>query len=115
MSLIICFISSLQGKRFNEPSCFSYDAYSTQPDEKESRSKRMIEMGNICEAEFCASQVGLITSVLFEQQENGFWEGYSPNYTRVKVKSNDNLSRQIIEIKIISAEHDFCYGEIVGK
>ncbi|MDD4698960.1 MAG: tRNA (N(6)-L-threonylcarbamoyladenosine(37)-C(2))-methylthiotransferase MtaB [Oscillospiraceae bacterium] len=83
--------------------------------EKESRSKQMIAVGNLCEAGFCASQVGLVSPVLFEQQENGFWEGYSPNYTRIKVKSNNNLSRQIKEVKIISAEHDFCYGEIVTE
>lgn len=80
---------------------------------KESRSKKMISIGNKCEAEFCISQIGHISPVLFEQQEKGEWEGYTPNYTRIKIKTNSDLSGKIADVKIISSEQDFCVGELV--
>ena len=82
---------------------------------KEKRSKQMIEMGNLCEAEFCSSQIGLVSSVLFEQHENGECEGYSPNYTRIKVKTDTDLSGGIINVKITSSKKNFCFGELINK
>jgi len=79
---------------------------------KEERSRIMISAALECEKEFLQTQVGLTCPVLFEQQEGGFWSGYTPNYTQVKVKSDCSLQGQVKNIKIAQAKEDFCIGEI---
>ena len=51
--------------------------------------------------------------VLFETFEDSISAGYTPNYTRVAVKSSENLSGKIKKVKLMSYENDVCYGEII--
>ena len=73
-------------------------------------------MGDICanlEKEFLKSQIGKTCKVLFETGENGYFEGYTENYTRVKVKTDDNLEGQILPVKLLKAENDYCIAELI--
>ena len=79
---------------------------------KQERSRLMIESTLNSEKEFLNSQVGLVCSVLFETEDNGFYDGYTKNYTRVRVKSNKNLCGSIENVKITEAQDEFCLGEI---
>ena len=63
--------------------------------EKSRRSKIMIKAAEECEANFLTNQLNTTASVLFESYEDGYAYGYTPNYTRVKVKSDINLQNQI--------------------
>lgn len=81
---------------------------------KSMRSKRMIEVTNITRSAFLESQVGLTEEVLYEQPtKDGFWEGYTKNYTPVKVKSDRELNGEILPTKLIRVDGDFCIGELV--
>lgn len=80
--------------------------------EKSRRSRLMLEAAAECERIFLNSQVGLVLPVLFETNENGFWIGYTPNYTPVKVKNKNIKSGEILKVKIISSENDYCVGKI---
>lgn len=81
---------------------------------KSMRSKRMIEVTNITRSAFLESQVGLTEEVLYEQPtKDGFWEGYTKNYTPVKVKSYRELNGEILPTKLIRVDGDFCIGELV--
>ena len=51
--------------------------------EKQLRSHQMAEITKQTEIEFLKSQIGNVYPVLFENQQNGVAEGYTPNYTRV--------------------------------
>ena len=63
---------------------------------------------------FHQSFVNTIASVLFEDQSaDGYWSGLTGEYVRVKVRSALNLTNQILSVKIISTEGDFCIGEIL--
>ena len=80
------------------------------------KQKRAKIMGDICaglEQEFLKSQAGLVCKVLFETGENGYFEGYTENYTRVKVKTDDNLEGQILPVKLLKAENDYCIAELI--
>lgn len=80
---------------------------------KRARSSIMIENAGKCQKEFLESQVGKVFPVLFENRiKGGFYEGYTPNYTLVRVKSDKNISGEIIDTKIISAEDEYCVGVI---
>lgn len=81
---------------------------------KSQRSKIMIEACNETRNAFLNSQVGLVEDVLFEQQtKDGYWEGYTKNYTPVKVKSDKPLSGEILQTKLISVLGDYCLGELI--
>lgn len=81
---------------------------------KRERSAIMIENANKCQKSFLESQVGGVYPVLFENRaKDGFYEGYTPNYTLVKMKSDKNISGEIIDIKIISSENEYCIGKQV--
>lgn len=80
--------------------------------EKAERSRRMIETALACEEEFLKGLIGKTEYVLFETAESGFAEGYTPNYSRVRVKSDEPHTGEILPVKIISAEKECCIGEI---
>ncbi len=83
---------------------------------KSQRSRKMIEVVNETRKEFLKSQVGRVEKVLFEQTDkNGLWEGYTKNYTPVKVASEKELNGEILEVKITSAADDYCLGELIWK
>lgn len=86
------------------------------PAEKE---RRAAIMGGIVENsrfEFLNSQVGRVESVLFERIRHGYLEGYTKNYTPVHVFSSDSsICGMIADVKLISAEKDFCVGELVQQ
>lgn len=80
---------------------------------KRKRSAIMIENAAKCQKSFLESQVGGIYPVLFENRiKGGFYEGYTPNYTLVRVKSEKNISGEIIDTKVLSAEDEYCLGSI---
>lgn len=80
---------------------------------KEKRSKLMTEATKSSEEQFLKSQIGKVFPVLFETETDGFFEGYTPNYSRVLVKSTEPLSGKIYNTQIISAEDDYCIGKLI--
>lgn len=82
-------------------------------EEKQRRSKIMIEACALSEQNHIHSHMKKEFDVLFETLEDGYFEGYTPDYTRVRVKSNAPLSGLIKKVRIISAKQDHCIGEIV--
>ena len=84
------------------------------PNIKEQRAKKMGELVAESRAEFLKTQVGLTESVLIERLRHGYLEGYTKNYTPVHIISDDeNLCGQIVNVKITSAENDYCMGTVV--
>lgn len=81
--------------------------------EKQRRAKLMAKVTGKSEAEFLKSLQGKTLSVLFETEKNGIYEGYTKNYSRVEVKSKENISGKILNVKIISSDNEKCFGEIV--
>lgn len=81
--------------------------------EKAERSRLMSEAAQKSELEFLMKLRGRILPVLFETSQNGFAEGYTANYSRVKVKADKPHTGEILNVRIKSAEKDFCTGEII--
>ncbi|MBK6087823.1 tRNA (N(6)-L-threonylcarbamoyladenosine(37)-C(2))-methylthiotransferase MtaB [Ruminococcus difficilis] len=62
---------------------------------------------------FMQSQVGLTEPVLFEtRSKDGMMEGYTKNYTKVRVKDDRVISGEIYDVKLTEAYDDYCVGEI---
>ncbi|MDE7279809.1 MAG: MiaB/RimO family radical SAM methylthiotransferase, partial [Oscillospiraceae bacterium] len=84
---------------------------------KHYRAAKMSEAMKMHRKNFLQSQVGTISTVLFEREKSdGFPHGYTPNYTPVKIsKKNHNISlrNRIFYVKIIGLDEDRCLGEIL--
>ena len=66
-------------------------------------------------SEFLASQIGRTESVLIETlNKDGFYEGYTMNYTHVHVRSEENISGLVVPVRIISAKDESCFGELIS-
>jgi threonylcarbamoyladenosine tRNA methylthiotransferase MtaB len=80
------------------------------------KDRRAALMGNAAadgEAAFLASQVGQTATVLFETCKDGFAEGYTENYTRVKLPTTTDISGKILKVKIIESREDYCIAKTV--
>ena len=81
--------------------------------EKRTRSQKMIAVTKESETAFLKSQIGKICSVLFETKRGNLNEGYTKNYTYVKVDSPDDLCGEIRDVRITDTVDDYCIGELV--
>ncbi|WOC33537.1 MULTISPECIES: tRNA (N(6)-L-threonylcarbamoyladenosine(37)-C(2))-methylthiotransferase MtaB [Caproicibacterium] len=83
--------------------------------EKERRSHLMTAAVEETRARFLQQQVGRTEPVLFERRRtSGGFEGYTPNYTPVLTESAEDLSGQILPVKITEASADFCKGVLAN-
>lgn len=81
--------------------------------EKSRRSALMISAAKSCEEEFLSRQIGKTMPVLFESSNGDYAEGYTPNYSKVAVKTDNPHTGEILNVKITGTKKDFCIGEIV--
>ncbi len=82
-------------------------------EEKQRRAKEMAQAANGAALAFRQKQVGRRVQVLFETAlPDGGWEGYSENYTLVRVNNHEDLSGQIVEVEITTADEQGCTGRI---
>ena len=83
------------------------------PEIQQQRSRIMQKICETTEKEFLQSQVGTVAKVLLETNVDGVWEGYSENYTRIKIPNSNVNEGDIVTVKIISFEDDYCIGNII--
>ncbi len=81
---------------------------------KEERSRRMIELTDKSKKAFFRCQEGRTEDVLFEREcDKNVWEGYTMNYTPVRAVSTRPVGGEILPVKLLRAEEDWCMGEII--
>ena len=97
------------------PGTRAYDMPGQVPNrEKERRSREMIAATLETQRAFFAAQTGRVEEVLFEQErDRNVYEGYTRNYTPVRVASAAPLQGQILQVRLTQALEDFCLGELV--
>ncbi|MBQ3136508.1 MAG: tRNA (N(6)-L-threonylcarbamoyladenosine(37)-C(2))-methylthiotransferase MtaB [Clostridia bacterium] len=82
---------------------------------KEERSRIMMQTAEEIRLDFFKKQIGRKYSVLFETvDKDGYLCGHTANYIPVKAKISGEMCHKTVDviIKEISAEDDFCIGEI---
>ncbi len=79
---------------------------------KQERSRKMQHIADLCEQRFLQGQIGTVVNVLLETETDGVWEGYTENYTRVKVSAPSHQENDIIKVKLTETHDDYCVGEI---
>lgn len=80
---------------------------------KEQRSRRMIVATDASRAEFIGRFLGKNMSVLFERENNGMYEGKTDNYIPVFVKSDKDISGEILYVHITDTHESFLVGELL--
>lgn len=84
--------------------------------EKEKRSREMIAATQEIRNKFLESQVGLTVEILIEENpQTNTAQGYTPNYTPVKVRNTGLPPGLICRVSITGVEEDCCVGEVAGK
>lgn len=83
-------------------------------DVKESRSKRLISLGNVLAEKFHCSFVGRIVDVLVEQQGENQGIGHTDNYVRVMFELDPDLDLvgQIVKIQVSAASSEGVQGSL---
>ncbi len=81
-------------------------------DEKQRRSKILIELGEEHRREFMDSHIGDEVEVLFETFEEGYCYGHTVNYIKVRVESKRDLSNEIRRIHLESVQEDRMEGRL---
>ena len=77
---------------------------------KENRAKKLTEITNETRKEYLKEQIGRTVNVLFETDKTEYSEGYTENYTPVRIYDNVKRSGEILEVKITDAKDDYCIG-----
>lgn len=60
---------------------------------------------------FLKNQIGRVLEVLVEEYHEGFAQGYTANYTPVKIPCDGEI-HGIIKAEITAVDGDFCIGKI---
>ncbi len=80
---------------------------------KQDRAAKMIAATNEIRQNFLSAQVGKTVEVLVEERvRNGMFQGYTANYTPVRINGECECGK-IIKAKIIGVDGDFCLGETI--
>ena len=81
--------------------------------EKHRRSLKLAETCKKSEEKFLSSLIGQPQEVLFETEENGCFEGYTKNYSRVRVMSTENLCGKYRSCLIKELDGEILTGELI--
>lgn len=80
-------------------------------DERKRRTQIIRDLSAQKKSEMGSRFLGQSCEVLFEENNEGFWQGYTSQYLRVKVKSDANLQNQIHTVEI----QDVCGEWVLGS
>ena len=80
--------------------------------EKERRAAQAAELAKAMRAEYLQKQVGRSLRVLFEECEDGAWQGHAENYALVRVRSEEELKNRVLPVRIGGAAAEYLTGTI---
>lgn len=80
---------------------------------KEERAARLSEITDKIRESFLSKQIGKTVEVLFETEKDGYCEGYTKNYTPVRVYAQRNCKGEFLSVEITDSEKDYCIGKFV--
>lgn len=83
------------------------------PQVKKLRTRIMIDVGKRQKDTFYRSFLNQRVNVLFEGQHDGHWEGFTDNYMRIRVRSDENLNNKIRTVRLKSIIDGKILGELV--
>ena len=84
------------------------------PQTKQIRSDILLRLSTKNFKEVTKNYIGKPLNVLFEEVDReGYYEGLSDNYIRIKVKSDKDIRGSILSTRIVDIKDDYCIGELL--
>ena len=81
---------------------------------KEQRSKVLLNMSDVFEKKYQENYIGKVLKVLIEElDDDGYYRGHTSNFVMVKVKSETDISNQIIDVKVLEVENLILVGKML--
>lgn len=81
---------------------------------KTKRTKELIKVAQELREEFFKTQINIITNILVEKQiSKNVYEGYTKNYVPVIIESEKNISNEIVTVKIINHDKNYCKAILI--
>ena len=81
---------------------------------KKQRSRQMLALAEASSQGFRQQFLGRIMPVLWENQSDGLWSGLTGNYIKVYSKSNEDLTNQLLPVKLVGLyNRDGVWGEVL--
>ena len=77
------------------------------------RSRILRDLSRRKRAVFQQKHLGTLQNVLFEQRKDGFWNGLTDAYIRVRVKSEKNIRNQLLPVKLEKIQGEIVMGSLV--
>ncbi len=77
---------------------------------KKERTRRMLALAEESAHSFRQRFLGRTMTVLWEQKSGGVWSGYTANYIKVYARSGEDLTNQLIPVKVESIYKDGVWG-----
>jgi len=84
------------------------------PQTKALRSARIRRISAVKRRDHYRRYMGVSVEVLFEHVENGWWTGYTGNYVRVAVRSNECLENELRMVKLDRIVGDYAGGHLLA-
>ena len=85
-------------------------------DEKERRVRELITLGNFCAGQYLNSWLGKESVIIPEETVNGCWEGYTPEYIRVRLRPGSACSAGIpVRVRLDSVTHRTMCGQVLSN
>lgn len=83
-------------------------------EEKERRARELIELGLRIGNHYLESWIGLETTVIPEEKVNGCWEGYTPEYIRVRLPETGTcVPGRPVRVRLLKADPRVMSGEMI--
>ena len=84
------------------------------PTVKKARMQDLLSLGQAKLECFMEDQLETFNEVLFERKnKKGFWEGYTSNFLKVHLDSDENLKNKIKEVKLTSLQDKALRAELI--
>lgn len=83
--------------------------------EKEKRARELIALGGRVAKDYLSSWIGLETDLLPEEMVDGCWEGYTPEYIRVRLEHGDCRSGVPVRVRLLNAGSRVMCGELIKE
>ena len=82
---------------------------------KKERVRKLISLSEELKNNYYKSLIGTKEELLVERNIDGYYVGHLTNYGLCKVKSDENIINEIINVKLLKYENDCFIGEIIKK
>ncbi|MFC1899653.1 tRNA (N(6)-L-threonylcarbamoyladenosine(37)-C(2))-methylthiotransferase MtaB [Chloroflexota bacterium] len=80
---------------------------------KKQRSREMLALAKESLGKFNSKFLGKDISVLWENEENGFWAGYTDNYIKVYAKSDKDLTNKLSMVNLTGIRGEGARGDLL--